>query len=118
MLAGLYLATFLITTGCEDPGNWGNATRSPDIGYKFGLGDIVTYVSPWSGLFMTSRKCPDGMRRVPGATRECLRNNRWSSMNPNCEPGKDQTSEEFDLPANSLSVHIETHGKLILRTFS
>ena len=27
-------------------------------------------------------------------------------------------SEEFEFTANSLSVHIETHGKLLLRTFS
>ena len=28
------------------------------------------------------------------------------------------TSEEFELTANSLGAHIETHRKLILRTFS
>ena len=27
-------------------------------------------------------------------------------------------SEEFELTANSLSAHIETHGKLILRTLN
>ena len=30
----------------------------------------------------------------------------------------DQPSEEFELTANSLETHIETHGKLILRTLS
>ena len=28
-----------------------------------------------------------------------------------------QPSEEFELRANSMSTRIETHGKLILRTF-
>ena len=29
-----------------------------------------------------------------------------------------EPSDEFELTANSLGVHIETHGKLILRTLS
>ena len=37
------------------------------------------------------------------------------------ETGTDRgipTSEEFELTANSLGAHIETHGGLILRTIS
>ena len=31
---------------------------------------------------------------------------------------RSQPSEEFELTTNSLGAHIETHGKLILRTLS
>ena len=60
--------------GCEDPGNIATLTRSPNSGYRFGLGENVTYY------------CPQGMREVKGTkSRQCMTRNMWSGSPLVCE---------------------------------